>query len=127
MSVTTNRRPDCLTIEGDPEQLSRALSNLLDNAARHANTTISVSVRRTKDRLIVDVTNDGAGIDAADRLTIFERFVRLDEVRAADNGGSGLGLAIVREIVEAHSGTIKVVDSDTGTCMRIDLPARQHS
>ena len=114
-------------IEGDPEQLGRALGNLLDNAARHANTTISVSVRRTKDHLIVDVTNDGAGIDAADRLTIFERFVRLDEARATDDGGSGLGLAIVREIVEAHGGSINVVDSDTGTCMRIDLPIRQRS
>ena len=114
-------------IEGDPEQLSRALSNLLDNAARHAETEIELSVRRTKDRVIVDVINDGAGIDAADRLTIFERFVRLDEARAADDGGSGLGLAIVREIVEAHGGTINVVDSETGTCMRIDLPARQRS
>ena len=114
-------------IDGDREQLFRALSNLLDNAARHATKTISVSVRRTKERITIDVSNDGARIEAADRQTIFERFVRLDEARAADDGGSGLGLAIVREIVDAHGGTINVVDSDTGTCMRIELPVHQSS
>jgi signal transduction histidine kinase len=112
-------------MEGDPEQLGRALSNLLDNAARHADTKIELSVRRLEDRFIIDVSNDGANIDAADRQTVFERFVRLDEARSSDYGGSGLGLAIVREIVEAHGGAIEVVDSDTGTCMRIVLPARQ--
>ncbi|WP_277501343.1 ATP-binding protein [Nocardioides sp. ChNu-99] len=62
--------------------------------------------------LVVD--DDGSGVPPADRDRVFERFVRLDEARARDDGGSGLGLAIVREVARAHGGDAAVVTSPLG-------------
>lgn len=101
-------------VEGDPAQLRRALRNLGENAARHASSTIRITL--TDDRSIVrlSVEDDGDGIDDDDRDRIFERFVRLDDARARDHGGSGLGLAIVAEIVTSHGGSLRVGDSGLG-------------
>jgi signal transduction histidine kinase len=63
-------------------------------------------------RLRVD--DDGPGIPEADRERVFERFVRLDDARARDDGGSGLGLAIVAELVAAHGGTVAITPSPIG-------------
>lgn len=72
---------------------------------------------------IVRVDDDGAGVPEADRQRIFERFVRLDEARARDDGGSGLGLAIVAQIARAHGGTVRVEDSPLGGArFTIELP-----
>jgi signal transduction histidine kinase len=70
--------------------------------------------------------DDGPGVPAADRLRIFERFVRLDDARAREDGGSGLGLAIVQATAVAHGGSIRVEDSDLGGARFIlSLPADQ--
>ena len=89
---------------GNQRQLERVVRNLLDNAARHATSTVAVTVDGA--RLVVE--DDGPGIAEADRDRIFERFTRLDEGRARDDGGSGLGLSIVRAVVEAHGGRVQV-------------------
>ncbi|HWC43818.1 MAG TPA: ATP-binding protein, partial [Actinomycetota bacterium] len=60
------------------------------------------------------VEDDGPGIPETDRERVFERFVRLDDARARDDGGSGLGLAIVAELVAAHGGTVAVATSPLG-------------
>ena len=95
-------------ILGDEAALRRVVRNLLDNAARHARSRIAVSLGTTDDplRIRLTVEDDGAGIAEADREQVFERFRRLDEARSRDAGGSGLGLAIVREIVDAHGGSV---------------------
>jgi signal transduction histidine kinase len=62
----------------------------------------------------LSVEDDGAGIAPEHRERIFERFVRLDEARARDDGGSGLGLAIVAAIVHAHGGSVRVTDGRSG-------------
>lgn len=95
----------------DVESLSRAIRNLLDNAARHAATRVVVDVARFARTVEIGVSDDGPGIPAADRSRIFDRFARLDHARARDAGGTGLGLAIVREIVHAHGGTVRVDDA----------------
>lgn len=95
------------TVTGSEKQLERAVRNLLDNAARHASTCVHVTV--DGGRLLVD--DDGPGIPLADRSRIFERFTRLDEGRARDDGGSGLGLSIVRAVAAAHGGTVCVEDA----------------
>lgn len=64
--------------------------------------------------VVLTVEDDGTGIDETSRTRIFERFVRLDDARARDDGGSGLGLSIVAEIVAAHGGEVVVGDSDLG-------------
>jgi signal transduction histidine kinase len=102
--------------------ISRVLTNLLDNAARHAESEVTVSVRREGGEAVVEVFNDGKQIPPADRERIFERFIRLPDARQRDPGGSGLGLAISREIAHAHGGTLTLTDSDKGACFVLTLP-----
>ncbi|WP_369139399.1 sensor histidine kinase [Modestobacter versicolor] len=101
-------------VRGDRAALGQVVRNLVDNAARHADAALAVTVRGMGSGAELVVEDDGPGVPAADRERVFERFVRLDEARARDAGGSGLGLAIVREIVAAHGGTVAVSSSALG-------------
>ncbi len=74
--------------------------------------------------MVLTVDDDGAGVPPGERERVFERFVRLDEARARDDGGSGLGLAIVREIVRAHGGDASLGESALGGALFVvTLPA----
>ena len=96
--------------EGDPGQLARVLRNLADNAERHADTRVCFELSEDGGELVLVVVDDGPGIAPEDRDRIFERFTRLDEARARDEGGTGLGLAIVQDIVTRHGGTVTATD-----------------
>ena len=109
-------------IRGDADQLGRAVRNLIDNATRHAARSVTVELRPEVDVAVLVVADDGAGIDAAKREWVFERFTRLDDARSRDGGGSGLGLAIVRDIVEAHGGTVAATDSAAGARLVVRVP-----
>ena len=109
-------------VRGDADQLGRVVRNLVDNAERHAARHVDVSARADDRDVVLEVVDDGPGIDPADRERIFARFVRLDDARARDAGGSGLGLAIVREIVVAHAGSVRVADRQSGACFEVRLP-----
>ena len=100
-----------VSVAGDAAALDRVVRNLLDNALRHANSRVEVSVEATNGWVVLVVADDGPGIPAADRERVFERFTRLDDARSHDSGGTGLGLAIVREIVRAHRGEVTVEDA----------------
>jgi signal transduction histidine kinase len=108
---------------GDADQLVRAVGNVVDNAVRHAGTTVALSVTASGSDAVVAVSDDGPGIPPDRRAEVFERFARLDGARARDGGGTGLGLAIARDVVVAHGGTI-VVDPDhhPGARLVITLP-----
>ncbi|MBU4213851.1 MAG: HAMP domain-containing histidine kinase [Actinobacteria bacterium] len=95
---------------GDREAVGRVLRNLLDNAARHAASSVRVHVADG----VLDVDDDGAGIAAEDRERVFERFVRLDEARERDAGGSGLGLAIARELARESGGDVRLGEAPGG-------------
>jgi signal transduction histidine kinase len=101
-------------VDGDEHQLGRLVRNLLANAVRHATSRIGVatSVDGGVVRLVVD--DDGPGIPPDQRERVFDRFVRLDDARAAGSGGTGLGLAIARDIVRLHGGSITVDESPFG-------------
>lgn len=101
---------------GDTQRLAQALRNLVDNAERHAETSIRFILRSTDARAVLQVDNDGPLVPLQERERIFHRFVRLDESRSRDVGGSGLGLAIARTSVESHGGTLRVVDTSDGWC-----------
>lgn len=108
----------------DPDSLRRVLRNLGDNAARHARSRLAFALASSAAGARLTVEDDGPGIPVADRERIFERFVRLDDARARDNGGSGLGLAIVGELVAATGGTVRVVESGLGGArFEITLPS----
>ncbi|MGD3111846.1 HAMP domain-containing sensor histidine kinase [Streptomyces sp. YGL11-2] len=116
--------PTAITVPGNPLWLRRLLTNLLDNAQRHARSYITV--RLTTDRAsadaVLEVTNDGPPIEPADHEKIFERFARLDDARSRDDGGTGLGLPIARDIAAIHKGTLTVLDTPGATTFRTRLP-----
>lgn len=111
-------------VVGDRVALSQVLRNLCDNAARHARTTVKITATPAGPSGRWVVEDDGSGISEADRDRVFERFVRLDESRARDQGGSGLGLAIVRDVVVAHGGSVSVDSSEDlgGARFLVELP-----
>ena len=87
---------------------------LLDPGPRHAATTVAVTVQEEGPWVVLTVTDDGSGIPPAEREQVFERFARLQEGRARDEGGTGLGLSLTKRIVEHHGGRIHVEDGDSG-------------
>ncbi|UBU08507.1 sensor histidine kinase [Nonomuraea gerenzanensis] len=103
--------------------LARLLTNLVDNAQRHAATCVTVAVRAEHGDAVLAVMDDGAGIARQHREIVFERFARLPESRERDPKGTGLGLAICREIARTHRGTLTVEDPPgQGTCLVLRMP-----
>ena len=102
---------------GDPDALSRAVANLIDNAIKHGGGTAEISVHDGA----VHVRDFGAGIPTDDQEQVFARFWRGAEARALP--GSGLGLAIVAQVAAVHDGTITIAPHDgPGTLMVLQLP-----
>jgi signal transduction histidine kinase len=106
----------------DPVRVEQVIANLLVNASRHApGARVSLRVSREGDRAVVVVEDDGPGIppDALER--VFDAYEKVD--RSGQEQGLGLGLYIVRQIVEAHGGTIRAgVGRDGGAAFRVELP-----
>ena len=116
---------DLLSIEIDPDRIQQTLAILISNALHHtpANGSITIEACHETDRVLIEVTDSGAGIPPEDLPHVFERFYRADKSRSRESGGSGLGLAIAKSIVEAHGGTIGVQSElGKGTTMIIQLP-----
>ncbi|TDC94989.1 HAMP domain-containing histidine kinase [Actinomadura sp. 7K507] len=124
-----DRVPARLSIEAEPQvtgvprQLSRLVGNLLDNAGRHADEVVRLSLAEEAGAAVIRVADDGPGVPAPDRERIFERFVRLDDARSRDEGGSGLGLAIARDLAMAHGGDLTVGEApEGGALFELRLP-----
>jgi two-component system, OmpR family, sensor histidine kinase KdpD len=111
VEVATELPPDIPLVDADYTLLDQVVSNLLENAARHAppGSAIRIAARDTGGTLEISVSDQGAGVPPADREWIFEPF-------RSGNGSrsSGVGLAICRAVVEAHGGRITVGDADGG-------------
>jgi signal transduction histidine kinase len=123
-AIHTDISPVCFI--GDPAAVSRVIRNLVDNAVRHAKSRVDIYVGSRDGDAFITVSDDGRGIDPAERARVFERFVRLDSDRARSTGGTGLGLAIVAEVVAAHGGTVTIDDRPGGgTKMTVAFP--QHN
>ncbi|MGI8332698.1 sensor histidine kinase [Actinomadura scrupuli] len=112
-----------LKINGNRLQLSRLLTNLLDNAERHAASTVTISAHREGDQAALEVADDGPGIPPDQREAVFDRFTRLDTARNKDTGGTGLGLPIAREIAAQHGGTLTIEESKQGARFVMRVPA----
>ena len=112
---------------GDAERLKQVFINLLDNALRYTDpggtVTVQLSVRGN---VRVAIQDTGQGIAQEHLPLLFERFYRTDPARARDSGGHGLGLPIVKEIAEAHHGSISVQSEvGKGSVFTLTLPAPQ--
>ncbi|GII61100.1 two-component sensor histidine kinase [Sphaerisporangium krabiense] len=118
---------------GDRPRLGRLLTNLLDNADRHAESAITVTVRRDGGEgfpngvAVLEVIDDGPGIAPENRELVFRRFTRLDPARSRDAGGTGLGLAIARQIAETHGGTLRIEDSPRGARFVLRVPCLEQA
>jgi signal transduction histidine kinase len=111
-------------VDGDGAALQRVVRNVVDNAARHAEGRVALSLAEHDGTVTFAVEDDGPGVPPDQRQRVFERFVRLDDARARDGGGSGLGLAIVAEVIAAHGGTVTLTDATLGgTRVAVTLPA----
>ncbi|WP_326645610.1 ATP-binding protein [Nonomuraea fuscirosea] len=120
--VTIARDLQPALVHGDRLQLVRLLTNLVDNAERHAASTVTVSLSTEGGQAVLAVSDDGSGVPADQRERIFERFARLEDARAKDAGGTGLGLPIARQIAEHHGGTLTVEDSGQGARFVARIP-----
>ncbi len=111
------------TVLGDPLQIRRAISNLMDNAIKYTepNSAIRVSAKERNEQLILQVVDQGPGIEPKDIPLVFDRFYRAPD---QDKNGTGLGLALTRSIVEAHAGTVYVESMvGKGAVFTLQLPA----
>lgn len=111
ISIGVSKSRDAVIyVNADKKSITQVVVNLLVNSinyGKEGGTTI-VSFSDMFDRILVEVSDDGAGIDQKDINRIFERFFRADKSRSRESGGTGLGLAIVKHIIEAHKQTINV-------------------
>ena len=110
-------------VAGDPHQLERAITNLSDNAERHASHQVTFTLMEDGGKAVLTIGDDGPGIPGEYADRIFERFVRVDAARSQSTGGSGLGLAITKEIIERHGGTVELDRTpDSGARFVVMLP-----
>jgi PAS domain S-box-containing protein len=118
-------QPNLPVVQADAQQMQRVVLNLVENAVNYtpANGRIRVSTLPLTDRVLVEVSDSGIGIQDQDLSRIFERFYRAREARSAESSGTGLGLSIVKKIVDMHQGTIEVESKPgVGTAFRVYLP-----
>ena len=94
----------------DRDKIGQVLTNLINNAINYSKEGGGIEVRffDIEDNILIEVSDDGIGMDEIHLNRIFERFYRVDKSRARNQGGTGLGLAIVKHIVEAHGQSINV-------------------
>jgi two-component system CheB/CheR fusion protein len=112
-----------LEVSCNVPSLSRAVTNLMENAIKYSphGATVILALRKAEDRVVIEISDSGPGIRSEDLPRIFDRFYRGDLARSA--GGFGLGLSIVRSIVEAHNGSVTIEsEPGSGTTARIMLP-----
>jgi signal transduction histidine kinase len=115
-----------LAVRADPRELSRALTNLLANAIRHTppGGCVHVEARPEDGDALLAVADGCGGIPEADLPRVFDLAWRGTDARSpAPDSGAGLGLAIVRGVVEAHRGSVSVVNTGDGCCFEMRLPA----
>ena len=115
---------DLPVMDLDRMRISQALGNVVGNALNCTEAEGNIAIEAGTEggeELVISVTDDGIGIDAADLPHVFDRFYRTDRSRSRGIGGTGLGLAITRAIVEAHGGTIAVAGDGPGQGVTVTI------
>jgi len=127
ISLTICQENQDLIVSGDSDIFVSILRNLLENAIRftYENDTITVSAEVSEDNLVIEVKDNGPGIDPSETERIFEKFVQVDRHVGAGEHGTGLGLYIVKKHVELLGGSIWVVSElEKGTSVCFSLPLK---
>jgi len=118
LKVNTNRVGPG-RVWGDPALLRRAIRNVVDNASRYAASQLDFTLRFEGAICVIEVHDDGSGVDVATAHKFFERFVREDSSRTRTSGGTGLGLTIVAEITSRHGGSAQFVPAESGSTIQL--------
>ncbi|MFL5790683.1 MAG: sensor histidine kinase [Actinomycetota bacterium] len=113
-----------VSVAGDAGRLRQVVDNLLENARVHtpAGTPTHVRLQEEASDVVLTVADEGPGMDAEVAAKAFERFYRGDPARARSTGGAGLGLAIVAAIIDAHGGSVRVLDTESGATIEVRIP-----
>ncbi|MGE4586540.1 MAG: sensor histidine kinase [Mangrovibacterium sp.] len=118
-------RPNrAVNVKADRKRITELMTNLVTNAVKYGRKSgfVKVSFYDLKDTIMVEVADNGIGVEEKDLIRIFERFYRADKSRSREQGGTGLGLSIVKHIIEAHKQTINVKSEvDVGTTFTFTL------
>ncbi|EDL63633.1 phosphate regulon sensor protein [Bacillus sp. SG-1] len=115
---------EAVLAEVDSFRIKQVFINLIGNAITYtpAGGEVSVSLKQSDSVIVIEVRDNGIGIEESEFPRIFERFYRVDKARSRDSGGTGLGLAIVKHLIEAHGGTIGVESKvNEGTTFTVTL------
>jgi two-component system, OmpR family, phosphate regulon sensor histidine kinase PhoR len=105
-------------VRADKKRITEVLSNLINNGIKYGKKKgfVNVGFYDMEEHVLIEVTDNGIGMDKKDLPRVFERFFRVDKSRSRVQGGTGLGLSIVKHIIEAHNQTINVKSNpDKGT------------
>jgi signal transduction histidine kinase len=118
------QRDGPLPVHADPDRVTQAVMNLVDNAVRHtpAGGAIRITASRQDDQAVVAVANAGQPIPEPDLPRVFDRFFQAGDAPGRSGGHAGLGLAIVKAIVEASGGTVGATSNASETRFEIRLP-----
>ena len=124
IEVQWHLEPDSDAVTADRDKLLQAIRNLADNAWKYTprRGIVTISTQRTADGIKTVFANSGAVIAEKDIPFLFERFFRADRSRSRDAGGAGIGLAIVKELIEAHGGSVGAESDENGTRVWFTLP-----
>ena len=117
--------PEGLEVIGDPEMLTVAVKNLIENAILYSEegAPVGVGLRKVENVAEIAVTDSGLGIPQEDQARIFERFYRVDPSRSRATGGTGLGLAIVKHVASTHNGEVKLFSKPgVGSTFTLRIP-----
>lgn len=127
--ISIHNKVKDISLQADKQGLSEAFVIFLDNAIKysHKDTSITLSSKTTDHSIVVEIKDEGIGIDKQDIPHLFERFYRADKSRTkTEIEGFGLGLSIAKQIIAKHNGTISVEsDINKGTTFSIRLPVKQ--
>ncbi|WP_319482650.1 ATP-binding protein [uncultured Draconibacterium sp.] len=125
ISVQIINKPDRpIFVRADKKRILEVVTNLIVNGVKYGkqNGYVNISFHDLEDNIIVEVADNGIGIEKKDLRRIFERFFRVDKSRSREQGGTGLGLSIVKHIIEAHNQSINVRSLlDQGTTFNFTL------
>ncbi|MGE7940569.1 two-component system histidine kinase PnpS [Lysinibacillus xylanilyticus] len=114
-----------IQVMGDANRIIQIVTNLITNAITYSpeNTTVTVRLKENETYGIIEIEDQGIGIEKHEIARVFERFYRVDRARSRNSGGTGLGLAIVKHLIEAHHGRIQVESEvGVGTKMIVMIP-----
>jgi two-component system phosphate regulon sensor histidine kinase PhoR len=108
--IYKDKYDESVMVNADREKIRQVLVNLIDNSFKYGKTAGTTAIRLydMHEQVLIEVTDDGIGIEEKNLPRLFERFFRTDSSRSRQIGGSGLGLAIVKHIIESHQQTINV-------------------